>query len=128
MTDDGLRVVLVRIEGELAVIRTQQEANKEAAERRYEQSLDATEQARQTAELARLAAEQGRQSIMQAAVDTKEAIKELADKTATKEQIDGVEARVDKIESNQTWVVRSLVGTVGIGVAGMLGLGKKFGL
>ncbi|MDQ3024120.1 MAG: hypothetical protein M3R04_07035 [bacterium] len=127
MSEDGLRIVLARIEGELAVIRAQQEANKEAAERRYEQTLDATEQARQTAELARLAAEQGRLSIMQAAIDTKDALKELAGKTATKEQIDYLTERVEKVEGTQTWVTRGIVGTVGIGVAGMLGLSRKIG-
>jgi uncharacterized UPF0160 family protein len=128
MSEGGLIVILTKIEGELAVIRTQQEANREAAERRYEQALSATEQARQTAELARLAAEQARQAAVQAADDTQEAIEKLNAKTASKEHVSAIEDRLDKVESNQAWVTRGIVGTVGVGVLGMLGLGKKIGL
>lgn len=53
---------------------------------------------------------------------------EQIEKLAGKAEVEDIEARVEKLESAQSWVVRGIVMTAMTALAAAAGIGKKLGL
>ena len=57
--------------------------------------------------------------------------KSIADKIeglASQSMVDVMSKRLEKIESNQSWVIKGIIGTIATAIAAAIGIGRKIGL
>jgi hypothetical protein len=72
--------------------------------------------------------EERQKSAVEAAEHRHNNTKMILEGLASKKDVQAIDERVANLERNQGFVIKGIVGVVGVSIASLMGLGKKLGL